>query len=510
MPLLARRAGQGRNVTNATRSTVSRPKLLVVDDDPQILQVIQRFGENAGFEIMSCAGGQEALDRLTHERVDVAVIDLRMPDVGGLEVLRAIREADPDCQTILMSGGATIDSAVEAVKLGAVDYLTKPFDFSRLNTLLASVKEEVARRRRLLVAEREVAKSLEFCGLIGRSPVMQELFGLIRRLAPHVRTALVTGETGVGKELVVRALHLSGPRRLKRFVAINCSAIAEALFESELFGHTKGAFTGATDSKPGVFEFADGGTIFLDEIGELPLPAQAKLLRVLESGEVQRVGAVEARCVDVHVIAATNRDLRTEVEAGRFRADLFYRLNVVELSVPPLREHREDIPYLTAAFIGEFARRLGKRLIGPTPAAELWLAEAPWNGNVRELRNAIERACILAEGEFITERELTRSVVRTAPGLRPPQAGAEKHPQVSGEAGQSLSRLECERIREVLEQTGGNKMTAARVLGLSRRALYRRIERYGIEPVSTSRAWRRRSGSERARCSGVRSARPSS
>lgn len=471
---------------NATRFTIARPKLLVVDDDPQVLQVIQRFGENAGFEVTSCYGGQEALDRLSQERVDVAVIDLRMPDVGGLEVLRAIREADPDCQTILMSGGATIDSAVEAVKLGAVDYLTKPFDFSRLKSLLDVVREEAACRRRLFAAEREVAKSVEFCGLVGRSPVMQELFGLIRRLAPHVRTAVVTGETGTGKELVVRALHLSGPRRQKRLVAINCSAIAESLFESELFGHTRGAFTGATENKPGVFEVADGGTLFLDEVGELPVTVQAKLLRALEAGEVQRVGAVEPKRVDVHVIAATNRDLRTEVEAGRFRADLFYRLNVVEIAVPPLREHREDIPYLTAVFIGEFARLLGKRLIGPTPAAERWLAEAPWNGNVREMRNCIERACILADGEFIGERELTGSVVRTAYGSRPAQAAAGKRAPVPGGDAQSLSRLECERIREVLEQTGGNKMRAALVLGLSRRALYRRLERYGIEPVSRS------------------------
>lgn len=470
------------NVTNATRSTVSRPKLLVVDDDPQILQVIQRFGENAGFAVTSCTGGQEALDRLTQERVDVAVIDLRMPEVGGLEVLNAIRQADPDCQTILMSGGATIDSAVEAVKLGAVDYLTKPLDFNRLKALLSGVKDEAALRRRLLVAEREVTKNLEFCGLIGRSFVMQKLFGQIRRLAPHVRTALVTGETGVGKELVVRALHLSGPRLQKRLVTINCSAIAESLFESEIFGHTRGAFTGATENKPGVFEVADGGTLFLDEVSELPATVQAKLLRVLEAGEVQRVGAaVEPRRVDVHVVAATNRDLRGEVEAGRFRADLFYRLNVVEIGVPPLREHREDIPYLTAAFINEFSRHLGKRLIGPTPAAERWLAEAPWNGNVRELRNVIERACILAEGEFITERELTGSVARTAPASRPPQAAAERHSPASGDEGRSLSHLERGRILEVLQQTGGNKMSAARVLGLSRRALYRRLERYGIK-----------------------------
>ena len=457
----------------------SGPRLLVVDDDPQVLGLIQRFGENAGFVVESCAGGQEAISRVASGHVDVAVIDLRMPDVGGLDLLRAIRDTDSDCQTILMSGAATIDSAVEAVKLGAVDYLTKPFDFDRLKALFAAVSEEAARRRQLLTAEREVAKNLEFCGMIGRSPAIQELFGLIRRLAPHVRTALVTGETGVGKELVARALHQSGPRRTKRFVAVNCSAIPETLFESELFGHVKGAFTGATDTKAGLFEAADGGTVFLDEIGELPLPAQAKLLRVLETGEMQRVGSVDTRRVDVRVVAATNRDLRAEAEAGRFRSDLFYRLNVVEVHVAPLRERREDIPYLTAAFVREIGARIGKRLIGPTPAAERWLVERAWDGNVREWRNVIERACILADVEFITERELTGGALRTGSGSA--VAATESPASETSTEDRSLSALERERIRQVLASTGGNKLTAARILGLSRRALYRRLERYGLD-----------------------------
>ncbi len=277
---------------------------------------------------------------------------------------------------------------------------------ARLDQLLTAVREETERRRSLLTLESDVAKRLEFCGMVGRGPVMQDLFSMIRRLAPHVRAALITGETGTGKELVARALHQTGPRRDRRFVTVNCSAVVEALFESELFGHVRGAFPGATENKPGLLELADGGTLFLDEIGELPPPLQAKLLRVLELGEMHRVGSLEARRVNVHVIAASNRDLRAEIAAGRFRSDLFYRLNVVEVKLPSLRERREDIPYLTAAFVRETSERLQKPVAGLTPGAERLLAAGYWEGNVRELRNVIERACILVDGEFISEREL--------------------------------------------------------------------------------------------------------
>jgi transcriptional regulator with GAF, ATPase, and Fis domain len=280
-----------------------------------------------------------------------------------------------------------------------------------------------------------------------------------------VRTVLVTGETGAGKEPVAKALPQLGPRRSKRFVTVNCSAVVEGLFESELFGHVRGAFTGAAADKPGLFEVADRGTLFLDEIGELPLALQAKLLRVIESGDVQRVGSVQPWRVDVHLLAATNRDLAADVAAGRFRSDLFYRLNVVELWVPPLRERRDDIPYLTAAFVRESAARMNKQVSGLTPAAERSLATANWNGNVRELRHLVERACIMADGDFITERDLTpRSGLAVARGTE----------------SDSLSEMERQRIVEVLERMDGNKMAAAKALGLTRWALYRRMELYGI------------------------------
>jgi DNA-binding NtrC family response regulator len=456
--------------------TAQQPLLVVVDDEQGILDVVSRFARRAGYEVITCSGGREAIGQLQSRRADLVLVDLRMPDVGGLDVLRAIRDTDARCEAVLMTGYASVDTAVDAIKLGAMDYLSKPIDFARLEQLLTSVRDEIERRRSLLSIEGDLARRLEFCGMIGRGPVMQELFGMIRRLAPHVRTALITGETGTGKELVARALHKTGPRRERRFVTVNCSAVVETLFESELFGHVRGAFTGATDHKPGLFELADGGTLFLDEIGELPLAVQAKLLRVLELGEVHRVGSLDPRRVNVHVIAATNRDLRMEVAAGRFRSDLYYRLNVVEVKLPALKDRREDIPYLTAAFVRDTSERLQKPLLGLTPGAERLLQQAPWDGNVRELRNVIERACILADGDFITERELAVSMpVLQVPAGAPQQAA----PQQSTDT-DLLVNVEREHIQRALMRANGNKKAAARMLGLSRRALYRRLERLDL------------------------------
>jgi DNA-binding NtrC family response regulator len=468
-----------------------RPLLVVVDDEEGILDVVGRFAQRAGYETLMFSSGREAIAQLQTRRADLVLVDLRMPDVGGLDVLRAIRDIDSRCQAVLMTGYASVETAVDAIKLGATDYLSKPLDFGRLEQLLTGVRDEIERRRSLLAIEGDVARRLEFAGMIGRGPVMQELFGMIRRLAPHVRTALITGETGTGKELVARALHRLGPRRDKRFVTVNCSAVVETLFESELFGHVRGAFTGATENKPGLFELADNGTLFLDEIGELPLSVQAKLLRVLELGEVHRVGSLEPRRVNVHVLAATNRDLRAETAAGRFRSDLFYRLNIVEVKLPPLRDRREDVPYLTAAFVRETSDRLQKPLAGLTPGAERMLGCAAWEGNVRELRNVIERACILADGDFITEKELAVSMPMTAfSGVRVVPPGGSEAEAVPDDL---LVNVEREHIQRALMRAHGNKKAAARMLGLSRRALYRRLERLDLgdtimrrrEPAST-------------------------
>jgi DNA-binding NtrC family response regulator len=465
--------------------TPQQPVLVVIDDEPGILDVVGRFAARAGFRVIACGGGRDGIASVQSAHADLVMVDLRMPDVGGIEVLRAIRDSNPNCQAVLMTGYASVETAVEAIKLGAMDYLSKPLDFGRVQQMLAGVREEIERRRSVLSMERDLARQLEFCDMVGRGPAMQDLIALIRRLAPHVKTALVTGETGSGKELVARALHRSGPRQHRPFVKMNCSAVDEQVLDRKLFGETAGALKNATGHESGFFQAADGGTLFLDEISELPLPVQVKLLRAVEIGEVQPVGAAEPLPVDVQLIAATDRDLRLEVAAGRFRSDLYYRLNGVELKVPPLRERREDIPYLTAAFVRECADRLGKPLAGLTAGAERLLAAGRWAGNVRELKNVIERACILCDTPLITERELSAGLpIEPAARLlpAPPLTGAGRHD------GDSLASVEREHIQRALAKAGGNKKAAAQLLGLSRRALYRRLERLGLADSITRRS----------------------
>jgi DNA-binding NtrC family response regulator len=467
-------------LTDAPAVSTSPARLLVVDDDPGILPVIERVAQPLGFDVQFRDNGREAIDALEELAPDVALVDLQMPGLNGLDVLHAMREADPDCRVILMTGNPTIDTAVQAVQDGALDYLEKPFDVDRLRRLLTGVRDGIEQREALLQADAGVAQRVEFHGMIGRSAEMQQVFDAITRYAPHVRTVLVTGETGTGKELVAKALHAAGRRQTRRFLTVNCSAVVDTLFESELFGHVRGAFTGASDNKVGVFEHADGGTLFLDEIGELPLTLQPKLLRVVENGEVQRVGSLDSRKVDVSVIAATNRDLKADAAAGKFRTDLFYRLSIIEIHLPTLRERREDIPYLTAAFVREFATRLGRPITGVTTAAEFLLQRAPWPGNVRELRNVVERACILCDGRMLTDRDLASAMAVSGhaavgtPPMLPFGDADESDPNL-------LSTAQRDQIQRVLIETGGNKAKAARLLGVSRRSLYRWIERLHLE-----------------------------
>ena len=445
-----------------------RPLLLLVDDDSQIRLLLSEIGTREGFEVLEAADGAAALEMLRRRHMDLVLLDLHMPRVNGLDVLRGARASGTSPQIALMSGAASVEDAVEAIKLGATEYFSKPLDLPRVRALMGAMRQQFQDRNSVLDSDAALAARLEVCGMIGRSPAMRELFSVINRLAPHARTVLVTGETGTGKELVARALYQLGPRRAKKLVTVNCSAVVETLFESELFGHVRGAFTGATADKAGVFEVANGGTVFLDEAGELPLGAQAKLLRTLENGELQRVGSVDLKKVDVRVIAATNRRLDVEIAAGRFRSDLYYRLNVVEIAVPPLRERSEDVPYLTAAFVRRFAHEFGKSITGLTEAAEERLVQWPWPGNVRELRNVIERACLLCEGHLLTEGDLARSL-----SDRP---GPAQVPVVDDEP--SGPPPTAEQVTAALDTTGGNKSLAAGRLGISRRALYRLIDKY--------------------------------
>jgi two-component system, NtrC family, response regulator HydG len=459
----------------------STPRLLVVDDEPDVITFVDRFSRQLGFDVSSCRNGQEALDRLSSLKPHAVVVDIGMPDVDGFDVLRGIHSAYPGCDVILMTGNPSVETAIEAIKLGALDYLGKPLELERLHSVLTTVLESLRRRERLLRQDAEIAQKFEFYGMVGRSAVMQQLFDNVRRLAPHVHTVLVTGETGTGKELVARALHALSPRSTRRFVTLNCSAVVDTLFESELFGHVRGAFTGATEAKPGLFEHANQGTIFLDEVGELPLSLQPKLLRAVELGEVRRVGSLEGRQVDVSVIGATNRDLSVEAEAGRFRSDLYYRLGIIELHLVPLRDRREDIPYLTARFVRDFAGRLGRSITGVSAAAERLLQEAPWRGNIRELRNVLERACILSSTELLSERDITESLssanrrpARPAGPAPAPGAALPEDPML-------LSTAHKAQIERAIKQARGNKSEAARLLGVSRRSLYRWIERLNIQ-----------------------------
>jgi two-component system, NtrC family, response regulator HydG len=453
------------------------PTLLVVDDDASLLAFVTDVAEALDFRVVGRRDVSAALEELHAIKPDAVIADLSYMDAPT--VLSQLGAADPQCPVILMSRSTNMDAAIAALKAGALDYLAKPFDRERLQDVLVTVRKRVERRETFLRLDADVAKQFEFYGMVGRSPAMQELFDTIRRLAPHLRTVLITGETGTGKELVAKALHRLGPRRDKRLITLNCSAVVETLFESELFGHVRGAFTGANETKVGLFEHADTGTIFLDEVGELPMSLQAKLLRAVEYGEVQRVGALDTRSADVCVIAATNRDLLSEVADGRFRSDLYYRLGILELYLVPLRERREDIPYLAAVFIRECSERVKRPVIGITAAAERLLQTAPWPGNVRQLRHVIERACLMTDGRMLSERELQTAMstgmsgaARAMPAVRPTPA---KVPS------SRLSTAQRDQIERVLIQVGGNKTAAAHELGISRRSLYRWIDRLNIQ-----------------------------
>jgi len=437
------------------------PRLLVIDDEPQLLELIKNALLDSGLEILSANGTAEGLERFKQTRPRIILLDLMMPGVRGLGMLDSILSIDPGAEVILMTAHYSTEAAVEAIQKGACDYLNKPLNVEKLRRRIFQLLSEAEERKKTCRLDHDLLNACQFEGIIARSPVMLDMFAKIRRVAPHFRTVLVSGATGTGKELVARALHRLSPAASRSFVACNCSAIVETLLESELFGHVKGAFTGATQDKLGVFEYANHGTVFLDEIGELPLTAQGKLLRVLQNHELQRVGSPVPRTVEVRVIAATNRSLRSMVSAGDFREDLYYRLAMVEVALPRLAERREDLPLLQRYFLEKFATEYSKPLSGITRRAQAHMASYSWPGNVRELENVIGNACMMVDGTVIDVDDLPASILRPS-----------RDPGVQDDALMSLNELQKRHTIRVLERVGGNKSQAAEILGISRATIY--------------------------------------
>jgi two-component system response regulator AtoC len=445
-------------------------RVLIVEDEEKLRRVIELQLASSGFQVSKAGTAEEAL-KLT-DGVDLILTDLRLPGMDGLELLSLLRRQDSQVPVIVMTAYGTVENAVEAMKAGAFDFLPKPFSLDHLMAVIQKAFEVRALRDENRQLREELGRRYTFENIIGRSEVMQEIFATIMRVAPARATVLLGGESGVGKDLIARAIHYHSPRRDRPFIKINCSAIPENLMESELFGFEKGAFTGAVASKPGRFEQADTGTVFLDEIGDVPASVQVKLLRVLQEREFERLGGNKTFHIDVRILAATNQDLRAALEQGTFREDLYYRLNVVPIDIPPLRERKKDIPFLAEHFVKKLAADLGSRVESITDAAIQKLIDYHWPGNVRELENVIERSLVLCSKTRLDAGDIK---LDTAPRTRTESA------ESFLPEGMTLEEHEQAIIREALRRAGGNKSQAARLLGLTRNAFRYRLSQMGME-----------------------------
>jgi len=442
--------------------------LCVLDDDRDQVDFVTERLEKAGFPVVGTTNPQEALQKVRSGGCRVVLCDLKMPAMDGLSFLQKTLQFDPGIYVILVTGFYAVETAIDAIKRGAYDFLSKPIDFWRLEKALDDLAAIFSQRAQVRGLEEQLFFNSQFQGIVGKSPAMLDVFDLARKVARHFTNVLISGPTGAGKELVARALHQLSPVSKERFAVCNCSALVDTLLESQLFGHVRGSFTGATDTRPGLFEYASGGTVFLDEIGETSLQMQAKLLRVIQNREIQRVGSPEVKKVDVRLIAATNRDLRAEVLAGRFREDLFFRLNAIEIRVPGLYDRPEDIPLLVQHFLKKYNDTYGKSFQGLTRRAQIAMLQHPWPGNVRELENVISGAAITSTADFIDLADLPEHF------LRPPRP--------TGAADDNWRPLPLDEVRRihierVLEMCRGNRVRAAHTLGIGRTSLYRFLKR---------------------------------
>jgi len=449
--------------------------VVVIDDDEQHLGLVQAALADQELELLAFTDPQQGLEVILRKQVPIVLVDLVMPGLDGMRILERAVEADPTVEVILMTGNYSTDAAVEAIRKGACDFLTKPINLQRLQSRVQQIVADIRRRQKAAELDEQLLRTCQFEGIVGRSPQMLEVFGQISRVSPHFRTALITGATGTGKELVARALHRLSPVSAGPFAACNCSAVVETLFESELFGHVKGAFTGAAADKIGLFEYAHGGVIFLDEIGDMPLAMQAKLLRVLQESEIRRVGSPQSRKIDVRVIAATNRELRTLVAERLFRDDLYYRLSMMQITLPLLVERRDDTPLLLRHFLSRFSAQFNKPLRGLTHRAQSVLQRYPWPGNVREMENVIGHACMMTRSEIIDVKDLPPAVLNKA------DWGA-----LGEEDLLPMEEMEKRHALRVLKHTGGNKVRAAEILGIGRTTLYRLLGEIEQKPVEVS------------------------
>ena len=441
----------------------TKGRILIVDDELVVRDSLGKWFLTEGYEVAMVAGAREALEAIQNKEYDLALIDIKMPGMDGMELQSRLREADPDLLVIIMTGYASVDTAVQALKRGAYDYIAKPFDPDELVHLVSKALEHRQTRREVVRLRENLQEIFPATEMVGQSPAMKRVYELVEMVAPTDATVLITGESGTGKEVVARAIHAASTRRHMPMVVIHCGALTETLLESELFGHERGAFTGAQYRKKGKFEVADGGSVFLDEISDISLKTQTDLLRVLQEKEIVRVGGTQALKVDFRCLAATNKNLDELVKEGIFRPDLFYRLNVFAIHLPPLRERREDIPLLVDHFLRKHAASMNKPVPRPAAAALDLLLNYPWQGNVRELENAVERALVIGRG----------------PEVQPSDFPFQLHPS-EPPAGRTLDEVERVHIERVLEECGWNLSRTARTLAIDRTTLYNKIKRYGL------------------------------